>query len=171
MHAPGTQIAERSCSPPDYLNASICLISMAHTRTTVFHALPAKDTTSPPTHVSCRFFFFSFLPPSDLKNKIDDQIHPIFLRRNYEKTKIDYQIHPITPIGPKCTCPIGRLVDWSTACLYRWYARIMRELVAYPVPDGDTGDQDFAEFLEALLMDHTCVPHALVRGVLELEEK
>lgn len=53
----------------------------------------------------------------------------------------------------------------------RWYARIMRELVAYPVPDGASGDQDFAEFLSSLLMDHTCVPHALVRGVLELEEK
>lgn len=47
----------------------------------------------------------------------------------------------------------------------------MRELVAYPVPDGASGDQDFAEFLSSLLMDHTCVPHALVRGVLELEEK
>lgn len=53
----------------------------------------------------------------------------------------------------------------------RWYARITRELVAHPVPDGASGDQDFAEFLSSLLMDHTCVPHALVRGVMELEEK
>lgn len=53
----------------------------------------------------------------------------------------------------------------------RWYARIMRELVECPVPDGPGEDQQFADFLSSLLMDHTYVPQALSRGVLELEEK
>ncbi|CAM9200874.1 unnamed protein product [Ectocarpus sp. 8 AP-2014] len=47
----------------------------------------------------------------------------------------------------------------------------MRELVECPVPDGPGDDQQFADFLSSLLMDHTCVPQALSRGVLELQEK
>jgi len=47
----------------------------------------------------------------------------------------------------------------------------MRELVACPVPVTPGGDEEFAGFLSSLLTDHTCVPHALIRGVLEVEEK
>lgn len=53
----------------------------------------------------------------------------------------------------------------------RWYARIMRQLVEYPVPEGREGEEAFASFLSSLLMDHTCVPQALSRGVLELRER
>lgn len=63
------------------------------------------------------------------------------------------------------------LPDTVNADGNRWFARIMRELVECPVPDGPDGDAEFATFLSSLLKDHTCVPQALSRGVLELQEK
>ncbi|CAN0106434.1 unnamed protein product [Ectocarpus sp. 6 AP-2014] len=67
------------------------------------------------------------------------------------------------PYGLSHTAPVLEAAEW--------YARIMRELVECPVPDGPGDDQQFADFLSSLLMDHTCVPQALSRGVLELQEK
>ncbi|CAB1096941.1 unnamed protein product [Ectocarpus sp. CCAP 1310/34] len=67
------------------------------------------------------------------------------------------------PYGLSHTAPVLEAAEW--------YARIMRELVECPVPGGPGDDQQFADFLSSLLMDHTCVPQALSRGVLELQEK
>ncbi|CAM9933725.1 unnamed protein product [Ectocarpus sp. 4 AP-2014] len=67
------------------------------------------------------------------------------------------------PYGLSHTAPVLEAAEW--------YARIMRELVECPVPGGPGDEQQFADFLSSLLMDHTCVPQALSRGVLELQEK
>lgn len=55
--------------------------------------------------------------------------------------------------------------------LRRWYARVMRQVVQHPWPDGQEGEEDFAVFLSSLLMDHAAVPQPLSRGVLELPER
>lgn len=47
----------------------------------------------------------------------------------------------------------------------------MRQLVDYPAPGGAGEDERFADFLSSILMDQTCVPQALSRGVLELRER
>lgn len=53
----------------------------------------------------------------------------------------------------------------------RWYAVVVRQLLDCPVPEGTEGEEKFSVFLSSLLRDHTCVPQALSRGVLELEER
>ncbi|CAM9555336.1 unnamed protein product, partial [Sphacelaria rigidula] len=52
-----------------------------------------------------------------------------------------------------------------------WYALVVRQLLNCPVPEGLEGEEEFSSFLSSLLSDHTGVPQALSRGVLELRER
>ncbi|CAM9223710.1 unnamed protein product [Ascophyllum nodosum] len=53
----------------------------------------------------------------------------------------------------------------------RWYMRILRQFVDFPVPNDSGGEEKFADFLSSLLMDNACVPPALSRGVQEMRER
>lgn len=53
----------------------------------------------------------------------------------------------------------------------RWYVLVVRQLQDCPMPEGTEGEEKFSVFLSSLLRDHTCVPQALSRGVLELQER
>ncbi|CAM9437294.1 unnamed protein product [Choristocarpus tenellus] len=52
-----------------------------------------------------------------------------------------------------------------------WYARIMHSMQECPVPKGELGEARFTSFLASLVLDHTCIPQALSKGVLELSER